>query len=314
MSGDPATLAVDLGGTHLRTALFRGGRLGPVSTAAHGACRERPLAVDELARLLVEAIGDAKVVGAGLSIAGTVDPWTGSVVVADNLGWEGVPLADCLCEALGLPVRVETDTFCGAATEARLGGAERGTTLYVAIGTGIGHAWIFDGDVWRGARAAATMFGHLVVEPGGRPCYCGARGCLCQYAAGPAIDGLGGSTARGSRVTECDSSMERPSGNADPATAAALERANDALALAIAHALTLVNPDEVVLGGGAAMGAWPDLVDVSRRIETLVHPQVRPIRLRRSALGDAANLLGAALIASSDEGPERRPATRKEGA
>jgi len=303
MSGPATTLAVDLGGTLLRAALFRGGSLGPVSTVAHGAGRDCPLAIADVARTLAEAIGDATVTGVGLSVAGTVDPQTGEVVVADNLGWREVPLAAGLRGALGLPVRVETDTLCGAAAEARLGGADHGSALYVAVGTGIGHAWIVDGKVWRGARAAATMFGHLVVEPGGRPCYCGARGCLCQYAAGPAIGGALAAIAAG----------ESDAGPGGATALAVLERADEALALALAHALTLVNPAEVVIGGGAAMGAWPDLGRIADRVERLVHPQVRPIRLRRSTLGGAANLLGAGLLFS--DGGEREPTTTEtEGA
>lgn len=291
MSECRVVLAADLGGTHLRLARFGGGQLDEVTTVAHGASPGRPLAIADLQRWLAATIGDKTVAAVGISIAGTVDSDAGLVLVADNLGWQKVPLAGSLQQALGVPVLIETDTLCGATAEARLGGAV-GTTLVVAIGTGIGHAWIVNGRVWRGTRSAATMFGHLIVEPGGRPCYCGARGCLCQYAAGPALDAASGGDAEvAAKVGEC---------------------AREALARAIAQALTLLNPDEVVLGGGAAMGEWLDLDALGARIETLVHTQVRPIRLRRSTLGDRANLLGAGILAEACRDDERTMATASE--
>ncbi len=270
-------LAVDLGGTRLRGAFFDGARLGVVSSLAHAADRERPLPVDRLAAWLGEMLAGAPVTGIGISIAGTVEVATGAVSVADNLGWRDLPLADLLKQALGLPVRVDTDTFCGARAEACFGNAAPCSALLVVIGTGIGHAWIVDGRVWRGASRKASMFGHLVVRPDGRSCYCGGRGCLCQYAAGPAIRAA---------IEASSESGSTP----------ALAEASSALALAIAQALTLINPREVILNGGAVTERWPELEDLTRRVEALVHPEVRPIRIRRSALGESANLLGAGLL------------------
>jgi glucokinase len=154
--------------------------------------------------------------------------------------------------------------------------------LSIAVGTGIGHAWIVDGEVWRGANDAATMFGHLATDPAGPVCYCGAHGCLCQYAAGPIVR----------------EAIERDDRGA-------LDRATDSLALAIAHALTLVNPDEVVLGGGAVSDAWPNADALTARVTVLVHPQVRPVRIRRSTLGDRANLLGGGLLALPADAEDR---------
>ena len=294
MNSHPLTLAVDLGGTRVRAALFSGNEPGPVRTMAHGASRQRPLTIDGLVRWLESVIGDSSLAGIGISIAGTVDGETGVVIVAENLGWTDVPLATALTDAFSLPVQIDTDTFCGAAAEAQFGGTGRGTTLSIAIGTGIGHAWIIDGHVWRGSANAATMFGHLVVDPHGPPCYCGARGCLCQYAAGPVL-----SPAIGRMVS-------------DPQAAALIETATDALVLAIAHALTLMNPNEVVLGGGAVTDLWPNLTEMSTRVTALIHPQIRPVCLRRSALGELANLLGAALLGTQGTGPLSLTTSRME--
>jgi glucokinase len=266
-------LAVDLGGTHLRVATFNGERLGAVTTVAHGASGTNPLALASVTGWLRDALADAPAAALGVSVAGTVDRASGVVLVADNLGWSNLPLGPVLAAELGVPVRIDTDTFCGARAEARFGEAGAEIVLSIAIGTGIGHAWLANGEVWRGAQDAANLFGHLVIDPDGPPCYCGRRGCLCQHAAGPVIR----------------EAIER-------GDQGALDRGTDSLALTIAQALTLVNPDEVVLGGGAVSDAWPDLDDLSRRVTNLVHPEVRPIRIRRSTLGGEANLLGAGLL------------------
>lgn len=285
-------LAVDLGGTRLRAAISPTLHPELCLDLAHGAGREQPLSTEQLVDWLRDAVTVEPIAAIGVSVAGTVEADTGVVTVADNLGWRDQPLGAILRDAFAVPVGIDTDTFCGARAEAHYGGGQQGNRLYIAIGTGIGHAWLLHGHLWRGAGGAASMFGHLIVHPGGRTCYCGNRGCLCQYAAGPVVG---------------------PALAALPATSAAMmvEEANQALALALAQALTLMNPDQVILGGALAV-IWPDLDDLQGRIRDLVHPEVRPIAIRRSELGASANLLGAGLLAAEARHTERFRRSRTE--
>lgn len=271
-------LAVDLGGTRLRAALSPRPGSGLCLDHAHRANAERPLAIRQVIEALSPVVADRPIAAIGVSVAGTVEPDTGRIVLSDNLGWRSFPLAELLSAAFDVPVFVDTDTFCGARAEARWGQCGPGAALYVAIGTGIGHAWLLDNRLWRGASGAANLFGHMIVRPGGRPCYCGNLGCLCQYAAGPV---MGPALAARSR----------------PESRVILAEADEALALALAHAVTVMNPAEVILGGGVSE-VWPEPQGLEVRVAELVHPQLRPVQIRRSMLGAEANVIGAGLLAT----------------
>ena len=262
-------LAIDLGGTHVRLALGDG-----VGDWQHTYTARRPpdmppaafirLVGDVLASWRAEPIlPDAL----GVSIAGLVDQ-AGTIRRAENLGWQNVELGPLLSGAFDRPATVETDVFCGAHFEARFGAARAAPCfLYVSIGTGIGHALIFDGTVWRGVGGAASAAGHLVLRPDGTACYCGNTGCLCTIASGlvqsagnPPADGL------------------------------------EALAQAIGATATLVEPAFVVLAGGALKQPWFDLRTLEALLPRFSYPGITLPHLFTSAVPDP-NLRGAALLA-----------------
>ena len=102
----------------------------------------------------------------------------GWVHEAPNLGWRDVALGARLGAVLRLPVRVGNDAELGALAE-HVRGVARGATdlVYVSADFGVGGGVISEGRPLRGARGYVGEIGHLAVRPGGRPCYCGSRGC-----------------------------------------------------------------------------------------------------------------------------------------
>ena len=261
-------LAIDLGGTHLRLAMGDGrGRW------VHKQCVPRPQDTDAdgVVAMVAQTARQWRTVpaawtGIGVSVAGLVDP-DGKVRRAENLNWHQVPLSQELADAFDRPVAVDTDVFCGARYEAVEGHAKDApAALYISVGTGIGHALIFDGRVWRGAAGNANAFGHIVVDPDGPPCYCGGAGCLCLVASGKA-----------------------QAGPHPPAGALA------ALAHAIGTATTLFEPTLVVLGGGALAQPWFDVTALSQAVAGTSYPGVQRPSIVVSDVDDA-NLRGAALL------------------
>ncbi|MDQ0474612.1 ROK family protein [Labrys wisconsinensis] len=261
-------LAIDLGGTRIRLALGDGA--GPFRREHH---QRRPDGMTPPAFLaLVESVlaawglRPADLGGIGISAAAVVDR-DGRVVRAENIGWSDVPLRALIAEAFGRPAAVDTDVFCGALYEARLGQARTSrSALYVAVGTGIGHALILDGRVWRGASGAANAIGHMVVRPGGRRCYCGNAGCLCAFASGLANEAGGDG-----------------------------DRALQALAQALGAAATLIEPERIILTGGALNQAWFDLARLEALLPRLSYPGLARPDLVHSSVADP-NLRGAALL------------------
>ena len=127
-------------------------------------------------------IDSGDIEGVGISVAALVDD-TGRILRAENLGWSDVPLAAIVAGAVGRPARVDSDVFCGALYEMRVGHARAASSaLYIAVGTGVGHAFVIGGRVWRGAQGRANAMGHMVLWPDGAPCYCGGR---VAFAASP---------------------------------------------------------------------------------------------------------------------------------
>ena len=261
-------LAIDLGGTHLRFGLGTG---RGEWTRTHAMLRPVGLRSPDLAALIRRRLSEWSVKpdavnGIGVSAAALVDA-SGRILRAENLGWTNVPLKTDLESAFGRPARVETDVFCGAAYETAAGAARGAkSALYLGIGTGIGHALILDGKVWRGSEGRANGMGHLVLWPQGEPCYCGNSGCLCQVASGRA-----------------QSQQPPPPG------------ALDALAQAIGIATTLIDPQLVVLAGGALNQPWFDLDGLVERLHRFTYPGLSGPTVLRSDIADA-NLRGAALL------------------
>ena len=239
---------------------------------------------------LADADGLA-VAGAALAVPGLVTA-SGLVRVAPNLGWQDVDVLAQLraTPALAdLPITVDNEAnlaALGALGELR---AEGGTPsfVYVSGEIGIGAGIVLDGVLYRGARGWSGEIGHLTVHPDGRPCRCGADGCLEQYAGLEAI-------LREAGVTSVEQIR------------APLTSASTALGIALAAVVNLLDVQTIVLGG-----IYPPLLpwlrdgieaELGRRVLTA---DLAPVRLRAATLGPDAAMRGAAelVIRSVQEDP-----------
>lgn len=122
----------------------------------------------------------------GIGIPGLVDPATGRVLHAVNLGVESLDLAEQVGDRLNVPVAVENDVKAAALGAAALGD-DRASMAYLNLGTGVAAGVVVDGVLWRGARGTAGEVGHISVDPNGRVCGCGQRGCIESLCGGGAL-------------------------------------------------------------------------------------------------------------------------------
>jgi glucokinase len=294
-------LAVDLGGSNLRTGWCKTPQQWYAPTSIAWRARGFPLHIDMLIALLEEQVercqaeyGEVEAIG--LAIAAVIDTKSGVVKVGENLGWQDIPLRTLLEERLQRPVSVDVDAFCGALAEARLGsGADQEHFLYIVMGTGIGHGLILNRQIWHGMHAAANVFGHLKVGSSPTLCYCGGQNCLCQYASGSGLARL--ALLQGQSVDTGAVEVVRAYQRGETWAAVVVDQMYETLALSISHALNLLDIECVVLGGGVVQSDFPDLAILRQRLEPLVYPEIRPILLRRAALGSDAVLTGAAFLA-----------------
>lgn len=240
-----------------------------------------------------------RVAGARLALPGLVDARSSSLRIAPNLGWsdvEPVPL-------VGLPgaVRVTIANEADLAGLAQVWGtppAVRATRtfLYVSGDVGVGAALVIDEALFPGRHGWSGEIGHVVVDPSGPRCRCGATGCLERYAGKEALAG-----AVGLGLDVPDDVLTERLRQGDPAARAVLGRAGQALGLAISNAVNLVDVDFVLLGG------------VYARITELLRPAIRaelmarvlaapwaPVEVQAAPVGEHPALTGGALAVLRD--------------
>ncbi|PZQ90581.1 MAG: sugar kinase [Leifsonia xyli] len=124
----------------------------------------------------------------GIGIPGSVDPGTGRVSHAVNLGLADLELGAELERRLGHAVRVENDVNAAALGAFHLQGLGSGQSMaYLNVGTGLAAGLVLGGELWRGVSGVAGEIGHIPVDPAGPLCPCGQRGCIELYASGSAV-------------------------------------------------------------------------------------------------------------------------------
>ncbi|HEV7367544.1 ROK family transcriptional regulator [Arenibaculum sp.] len=192
--------------------------------------------------------------------------------------WQGFPLRAALSDRLRLPVLVENDATAAAIGE-RLYGAAKSLTdfVYVYVGAGVGGGLFLRGHPYSGGFGKSGEIGHVVVEPGGRLCPCGNRGCLERYAslnAAHAALGLGASEP-GAVDT---GTIERAHREGDPRLEAWIGEAAEMLGRAVVILENCLDPETVILGG---VLPEPVLEAIAARME----PLPRSVSSARSAPG-----------------------------
>lgn len=286
-----AHLALDIGGTKIRAGVVEAEhviRSVAVPTLAH----EGGEAVMERILDLVREVGPGE--GVGIAAAGVIRD--GSVVSATDLmpGWAGVRVRERVAEIVDVPCEVIGDVHAHGIGEALLGaGAGRASCLTVAVGTGIGGAFVEGGLVSAGAHGLAGHIGHLsVAAAAGLPCSCGRSGHIEALASGSAV------TARYRELTGEDLGGreidERASSGEEAARTVLFESAR-ALGEVIANAANLLDPEVIVLSGSmtrSGNGWWSAL---SAGYEACAMDLARPTPILPGMLGDEAPLLGAVM-------------------
>jgi predicted NBD/HSP70 family sugar kinase len=216
-------------------------------------------ALTQLAELSGGTIEDFASIGVG--IPGAVDPVTGRVTHAVNLGLDGLDLGDDLGRRLGRTVRVDNDVNAAAIGAYHLLGEQRSRSLaYLNLGTGLAAGLVLDGRLWRGSRGTAGEIGHIPVDPDGPDCPCGQRGCLETVASGSAI----------ARQWPTDDpkparALFAAAASGDPTAIQVQRRFVENVAAAVRVLVLTVDVDSVVIGGGlSSLGT--ELLDAVRAV------------------------------------------------
>jgi glucokinase len=313
-AAESSVLAIDLGGTQIRTA-----HIGPDRTVSHRVSvpTADEAGVDVVVDRICEVAGEvrdaaradglADPIGIGISSPGPLDPWRGVVVAPPNLaGWRDVPLADIVESRVGLPTFLERDANVAVQCEWRYGAA-RGTqdAIYITVSTGIGGGVILDGRPLLGRDGTAAEVGHLTIDLDGPLCGDGQPGHVEAIASGTGIAraareatdaGLSPHLAMLARGgIELDAEVVAEAADAgDAASIAILDRAWEALGALGASLVNLLNLEIIVLGGGIAANR-PEVI--ARVRDGILHrafsAPARRVRVAMAEHGDDVSLIGA---------------------
>jgi fructokinase len=230
----------------------------------------------------------------GIGSPGTRARASGVMKNCNTTSLNGRRLREDLEAAIGDEIRLANDADCFAISEAIDGaGAGHRTVFGVILGTGVGGGVVVDARVHTGPNGIAGEWGHVSIDPAGPPCYCGKRGCIETFLAGPGLvhdyredGGDAGDDARAvvARATEGESRAR-----------AALDRYVERFGRAIAIVASILDPDCIVLGGGmsAIERLYTEGADAARRH---VFGGELSTPILRNRHGDASGVRGAAML------------------
>jgi len=293
-------IGVDLGGTKIEfVALKRDGRelhrhrIATPRFDYDGTVR----AIAEAAREIEKKLGRSATVGVG--IPGIISTKTGLVKNANSTWLIGKPFDKDLSRALGREVRCANDANCLAVSEATDGaGVGKHLVFAVILGTGCGGGIAVDGRVHSGLNGVAGEWGHNTLpwmrpeEFPGPACYCGRNGCIETWISGT---GLEADYHRAAGVSLKGAEIIARSAAGETAALAALDRFEDRLTRGLAQVINLLDPDVIVMGGGASQ--IPRLYQsVPARLKEYVFGKEAETPILPAKHGDASGVRGAAWL------------------
>ena len=313
-----SVVGVDLGGTKVAAAALRDRDLGPSSTRPTDLSSSAAL-VAQLVDVIREAAGDGALDGVGIGVPSVVEFETGRVISSVNVPLADIPLRQVLGDQLEVPVFVDNDATVAALAEAYDEQLEMvaHNLVMLTVGTGVGGGLVLAGRVYRGATGGAGELGHAIIgldlandvpEPRAFP----QPSSLEAAAAGHALDRLAREAAAahpdselGEQLAEAGAVLGadavQAAGHGDAVAISTVRLWARRVGIGIANAINTFDPDEVVIGGGAALAGDLLLGPATEVARQYVVPGLgarTTVRLARH--GVRAGVLGAALLAAHE--------------
>jgi len=306
-----------MGGTKILAAVInsKDGIIARAKIATKSDSSEKAY-IESLAAITHEAISisglkESKIKAVCLGIPGSVNPYTGRIGLAPNLGLKNFYIKEKLQKKIHVPVLIENDVNLGALGIKNFGvGKKNKNILVMFVGTGIGGALIFDRKIYRGTNFMAGEIGHMIVQENGPLCGCGKKGCFEAVASRMAIvrNILSDKrTKKKSKIGKLVPSGEKIKSKAlaeavrkkDKIVLEHLKNACDVIGVVSANVSNLLNVDMIVYGGGLmeALGdAMLPMIKTSY-YKNVLSDAAKGTKLVKSKLGDDAAIYGGIALA-----------------
>lgn len=280
-------LAIDIGGTKIAVGLVsRRGELLDRDVVTTDADKNASRLLESLQLLVDRQLGRAAerhnghVVVVGIGSAGPIEPNCEHIAPINIPAWKNFPLRAEVSKMVRVPVFGNLDSKAFALAEGWLGAARRQSNfLGMVVSTGVGGGIVIDGQLLEGSTGNAGHIGHVIVDPDGHRCGCGARGCLEAEASGTAIEAISGR------------SPTQPSYEI-------MRRTGKMVGIAVSSICNLFDLKVAVVGGSVALGFGPTFFHTAQEVldEHCRLGFTRGARIMPARLGDQSPLIGAAAI------------------
>ena len=286
-------LAFDIGGTEIKYAFcdenFNLSEKKSVPTNAHEGGKR---IIERIVEIIRDCGGADRI---GISTAGQVDSVKGEIIFAtDSIpGYTGTKIKEIIEAETGIPTAVENDVNSAAIGEAVFGAA-KGCPDFICLtyGTGIGGAIFFDGKLFTGCSFSAGEFGHMITHANGRECTCGGKGCYETYASAKAL-----TTHVSQKLGREMNGREIFENFGDPEIRALIDEWIDEIVIGLKSLIYIFNPSLIVAGGGIMNEAY--ITDeINKRLHAQLMGSFSKVRIVKALMGNDANKLGAAYLAS----------------
>lgn len=314
------SIGIDLGGTKILLALvdkFSGEVVLSVKKKTRkekGPEKIMSKMIDGIEELLEDSgAGIDEISSIGVGAAGQIDREHGILIGAPNLDCFDLNIKQQIQSHFDIPVYVGNDVEIAALGEMKFGAATGcDDFVCVFVGTGVGSAIVKNGKIIHGATGTAGEIGHIIVDLNGRPCNCGAHGCLEAYASRSAIEKrIEGALRKGRHSAILDymesgkpitsSMIEKSIEREDELVTQCVTEASEYLSGGIASIINFINPKLIVLGGGLieAVDYFYQNTIKKARAKSLPVPASK-IEFKKAALGDFSGVIGAAFLEERD--------------
>lgn len=288
-------LALDVGGTAIKTALISNGQINRANQFPSEGKLGGPHILHNIMRIIDSYEEDYNVIG--ISTTGQVDSTKGSIIYAnDNVpNYTGTHLSKIITDKYHKPVYVENDVNAAAIGEGYFGaGKKEKDFLCLTYGTGIGGAIVMNKQIYKGNNGVAGEMGHMLTHIAGKECTCGQHGCYEQYAS---------TTALIREAMNYDTNL-----NNGKLIFSSLENGNseikvivdswiDEIIYGLINVIHIFNPSCVILGGGIMVQPYI-LNSIHTRIPGQLMKSFREVKLLTAELGNNAGIYGMAAIAN----------------
>ena len=255
--------------------------------------------MDEICNIIREIMKDekipkSKIAGIGIGIPGIIDDKSGIVTFSPQLGWKSIPLAEYVEREMGFETKIDNIIKLKALAENIYGSAKGvNKAALLNLGTGVGSSLIIDEEIYRGVTNSSGEIGHTTIEPNGRLCDCGRRGCLQTYIS---INELIGEARRVKDVSSIKEIFDASS-DGESWAIEILDRWYTYVGIAVCDVIYVYNPETVIISGEIIEQA-PWIIDIIRDVveKSIWKPFKDTYEIKKTALGDKAGIIGISIL------------------